>query len=387
MTSENHSEPVNGQEAGSCESSGESLTVAFIGLGLIGGSIAKGFRRAGLSMTIYAYARHTDILKTAMQDQVIDEILDSAADPRLSECDYIFLCTPVSDAISYMEQIIPLMKPGCIITDVGSTKTEIHHAAERLGITDRFIGGHPMAGSEKSGYASSTDHLIENAYYVLTPGENVPSPVLEKFQRLIGSLGAIIMILSYEKHDYVVAAISHLPHIIAATLVNLVHDCDDENETMKTMAAGGFKDITRIASSSPDMWQQIMLTNGDMINQVLDTYISSLTDIRDFIDHKDAEPLYRLFEDSREYRDSIPSTVSGSLQQEYSIYCDIVDESGAIATIATILATHQINIKNIGIIHNREFEQGVLKVEFYDRKSADEAAEWLTKFQYKTEKR
>ncbi len=365
----------------------DCLNIAFIGFGLIGGSIAKGWRRAGLDAHLYAFARHRDVLEEAACEGVIDGILDGPDDPRLSQCDYIFLCTPVADAVSYLPALAPLMKEGCILTDVGSTKSEIHEAVAAMGLTGRFIGGHPMSGSEKSGYVYSTDHLLENAYYVVTPGEGVPQEKVEAFCRLIRTLGALILILPYEKHDYVVAAVSHLPHIIASSLVNLVRDCDDEQHTMKTVAAGGFKDITRIASSSPDMWQQICLTNAAPIGAVLDAYIDSLSRTRKAIAEKEADSLYQLFDESREYRDSIPDAVSGPIRKEYSIYCDIVDESGAIATIATILATHQINIKNIGILHNREFEEGVLKVEFYDQRSSDEAAEWLTRFQYQLFKR
>lgn len=254
----------------------ESLHIAFIGFGLIGGSIAKGFRRQKLPVHLLAYARHREVLETARADGVIDEILDSASDERLRRCDFIFLCTPVADAARYMAQIKPLMKPGCLLTDVGSTKAEIHRAAEALDLSGCFVGGHPMAGSEKSGYAYATDHLAENAYYVLTPSANVPPDQIERLRRLILTLGAIVLILDYEKHDYVVAAISHLPHIIASSLVNLVKDCDDTQHTMKTVAAGGFKDITRIASSSPVMWQQICLTNQAPIEKVLRDYILSL---------------------------------------------------------------------------------------------------------------
>ncbi len=357
-------------------------TVAFIGFGLIGGSIAKGFRRANLPVKIFAYARHTDVLEMAVSDGVVDEILSSPTDPRLSQCDYIFLCTPVSTAISYMAQIKPLMKEGCILTDVGSTKTEIHLAAEALGMTDRFIGGHPMAGSEKSGYAYATDHLVENAYYVLTPGKDVSSAQIEAFQELIRKLGAIVLMLDYRYHDQVVSVISHVPHLIAFALVHLVEDLDDENHTMKTVAAGGFKDITRIASSSPAMWQQICQTNEGPIRQVLQKYIASLEQVDSWIADQDSAALGEYFAGARDYRDSIPAASLGPIKKDFAFYVDIVDESGAIATIATILSTHQISIKNIGIIHNRDYEEGVLKVEFYDQDSADAAAEWLKKFRY-----
>ena len=366
---------------------GRVLSVAFIGFGLIGGSIAKGFRRQGRPMRIYAYARRREALEAAQNDGVVDGILCSAQDARLRDCDYIFLCTPVADAVRYMEGLASLMKPGCILTDVGSTKAEIHRAAEALGLDACFIGGHPMAGSEKSGYAYATDHLVENAYYVLTPGKGVAAKAVQRFKGLIAGLGAIVLTLEYERHDYVVAAISHLPHLIASSLVNLVRDCDDEAHTMKTVAAGGFKDITRIASSSPVMWQQICLTNGRQIESVLQDYIDSLQAALACVRDRDADGLYRLFDEAREFRDSIPGASMGPLKKDYSVYCDIVDESGAIATIATILASHQINIKNIGILHNREFEEGVLKVDFYDQESADQAAAWLAKFQYRLFKR
>ena len=362
-------------------------TIAFIGFGLIGGSIAKGFRRQNLPLHILAYARGREALMQARAEGVIVEILDSPGDKRLQSCDYIFLCTPVADAIRYMETLPPLLKEGCIVTDVGSTKTEIHQAAESLGLSRSFIGGHPMAGSEKSGYAHSTDHLVENAYYVLTPASGVSDTQVEALRELVLSLGAIPLILDCSYHDYVVAAISHLPHIIASSLVNLVKDCDDEHHTMKNVAAGGFKDITRIASSSPVMWQQICLTNAGPIEKVLSDYIRSLNHALASVRQGDETSLYRLFDEARDFRDSIPDASAGPLKKDYSIYCDIVDESGAIATIATILASHQINIRNIGILHNREFEEGVLKVEFYDQESADQAAAWLTRFQYHLYKR
>ena len=363
------------------------ISIGFIGFGLIGGSIAKGLRRQHFPARILAYARGREALEQAKEDGVIDEILDGAEDERLSACDYIFLCTPVAYAIQYMEGLILLLKEGCIVTDVGSTKAEIHQAAERLGLSRCFIGGHPMAGSEKSGYAHSTDHLLENAYYVLTPASHVHEAQVEALRGLVLALGAIPLVLDCEHHDYVVAAISHLPHIIASSLVNLVRDCDDKEHTMKNVAAGGFKDITRIASSSPVMWQQICLTNASHIGEVLSAYIDSLNRALTAVRDGDPESLYRLFDEARNFRDSIPDTSAGPLKKDYAIYCDIVDESGAIATIATILASHQINIRNIGIIHNREFEEGVLKVEFYDQESADQAADWLTRFQYRLYKR
>ena len=139
---------------------------------------------------------------------------------------------------------------------------------------------------------------------------------------------------------------------------------DNDAQYMKTIAAGGFRDITRIASSSPVMWQQICVENHKNISAVLDEFIRMLIQIRCSIDNKEADNLYEMFASSKEYRDSIDVTASGPLSRSYVLYLDIADEAGGIATIATTLAMDNISIKNIGIIHNREFEEGVLQIEF-----------------------
>lgn len=222
----------------------------------------------------------------------------------------------------------------------------------------------------KSGYRHSSDHLIENAYYILTPEADVPLDVVEDMEQLVVSLGAIPFTIKAEEHDHIVAAVSHLPHLIAAGLVNVVRDADSPDEKMKTIAAGGFKDITRIASSSPVMWQQICALNGGPIEEMLDRYIRYMTNIREMIHAHNAQGIYDLFETSRDYRDSIPGSSAGPIKKAFALYCDIIDEAGGIAAIATILAANRISIKNIGIIHNRSFEEGVLRIDFMSRKPA-----------------
>ena len=157
---------------------------------------------------------------------------------------------------------------------------------------------------------------------------------------------------------------------------------DSDQEYMKTIAAGGFRDITRIASSSPIMWEQICVENNQNISNVLDDYIRLLVQIKCFVDNKDSRSLYQMFASSRDYRDSIDVVDNGLLKKAYVLYLDIADEAGGIATIATILAMEKISIKNIGIIHNREFEEGVLKIEFYDGISMEKGAALLKKRNY-----
>lgn len=356
-------------------------TIGFIGLGLIGGSIAKTIRKNHKDYHILAYDNNRHTLAAALSSKVIDAVCEKE-DPRFENCDYIFLCAPVEFNISYLEYLKSVISPSTIITDVGSVKGNIHKAAEELGLEHCFIGGHPMAGSEKTGFEASSDRLIENAYYIITPGGEVSLEKLTDFTDLITSLGAIPMVLTNEEHDFITAGVSHLPHIIASALVNLVSMLDNDLEYMKTIAAGGFRDITRIASSSPIMWEQICVENSENISNVLDDYIRLLIQIRCFVDNKDAESLYRMFASSRDYRDSIDVTDNGLLKKAHMLYLDIADEAGGIATIATILAMEQISIKNIGIIHNREFEQGVLKIEFYDENAKNRGMMLLKKRNY-----
>ncbi len=356
-------------------------TIGFIGLGLIGGSIAKAIRKHCPEYHLYAFDKDRDALASALSEGCIDGVCEME-DQRLQTCDYLFLCAPVEFNVSYLEQLKDTLDEQCILTDVGSVKGTIHKEIKRLGLSSHFIGGHPMAGSEKSGYKASSDRILENAYYIITPGEEVPLNRIMEFTELITAIGAIPMVITSEEHDFITAGVSHLPHIIASTLVNLVKMLDNDAEYMKTIAAGGFRDITRIASSSPVMWQQICLENTENISNVLDDYIRMLIQVRYFIDNKDSDNLFQMFASSRDYRDSIDITDNGPLKKAYILYLDIADEAGGIATIATILAMEQISIKNIGIIHNREFEQGVLKIEFYEQNAMDRGKALLAKRNY-----
>ena len=356
-------------------------TISFFGLGLIGGSIAKAIRKNDPSWHIAAFDPDRDTLASALSLGVIDAVCEED-DPRLVNSDYLFLCAPVEFNIAFLEKISESVGNDCIITDVGSVKGVIHEKVKELKLQPHFIGGHPMAGSERSGFASSSDMLLENAWYITTPAEDVPLPRVTEFTDLIRLTGAIPMVITAEEHDFITAGVSHLPHIIASALVNLVSMLDNDAEYMKTIAAGGFRDITRIASSSPVMWQQICLENQSNISNVLDDYIRLLIQFRYFIDQKDADSLLRLFSSSRDYRDSIDTGSRGLIRKSYVVYLDIADEPGGIASVATILALDNISIRNIGIIHNREFEQGVLKIEFYDENALKRGVELLKRRNY-----
>ena len=358
-----------------------NTSIGFIGLGLIGGSIARGLKRAHPNVTIMAYMRTRSKLEQAKEDGIVDIILDGI-DDTLSVCDMIFLCTPVEFNASYLEQIRPFLKPGAILTDVGSTKTNIHTLVSEMGMEDIFVGGHPMAGSEKTGYENSTDHLLENAYYIISPtSKNTPDQI-ERMRQVALSLRAIPLVLDYKEHDFSVAAISHLPHLIASSLVKLVKDNDGETETMKRIAAGGFKDITRIASSSPIMWEQICMTNTDNLKVLMRRYIESLETIYEDLDAHNGQAIYNLFDESGRYRDTFSSRKRGPVAPIHSFSVDVVDEPGSIAILSAILASRGINVKNIGINNARDYGEGALRIEFYSEETKSEAADLLKRYNY-----
>ena len=221
-------------------------TIGFIGLGLIGGSIAKALRRVHPEYRLIAYNRSRSSLVEAMSDGTINQATD-VIDASFAECDFIFLCMPVSVNIQCLKKLKDLVPDTCVITDVGSVKSTIHEAVRELGMETRFIGGHPMAGSEKTGYTSATDRLLENAYYIITPTALSNPDKVAEMRQLVTDTGAVPIVLNCEEHDYATAAISHLPHVIAYTLVNLVRTSDSR----EGLCVSWQQAVSRISPVSP----------------------------------------------------------------------------------------------------------------------------------------
>ena len=193
----------------------------------------------------------------------------------------------------------------------------------------------------------------------------------------VKALKSVPLVMSTEEHDLSTAAVSHVPHIIASSLVRLLAKTDGPEEHMKAIAAGGFRDITRIASSDPALWETIFLENRDEILRLLPSFEEEVEGYRKALKARDGEALKALFSESKEFRDSIEIRRSGAVTPVFEFNIDIKDETGAIAKISTLLAEHSISLKNIGVVHNREFEAGVLHVEFYDGNAMDAAAALL----------
>ncbi len=355
-------------------------TIGILGLGLIGGSLAKALKKYNYGATIYGYNRNQESAIKALESGTIDKNVQDFSD--FGACDLIVLCAPVNVNIRLFKELKPYLKETCIITDVGSTKNDIFQAMSKMEYKGYFIGGHPMAGSEKSGFTATKAELFENAFYILTPEPGCPDIYTKKMESMIRLIHGLPVLLDAAKHDYIVAAISHVPHLLASTLVNMVQNIDSDQKEMYTLAAGGFKDFTRIASASPDMWQQICIANKSSVVDILNTYQVMLDQAKEIILAEASDQVYHLFDQSRTYRNSFENKFRGSIEKNYGITVDIKDEAGVIADIATHLAKHSISIKNIGINNNREDYDGVLEILFYDQESAEDGKEVIRLLDY-----
>lgn len=363
----------------------ELQRIGIIGLGLIGGSMAKALKRRSKNIYLTAWDQDKEVIQKALTDGVIDHGADNLRD-GFSEVDLVFLCVPVFAMKPILLELKDILKPGCILSDVGSTKGEVMSLIHELDLDHRFIGGHPLAGSEKSGYLASKANLFENAYYCLIPTEKSRTEDIGAVRHLVETMGALPLVLTGEEHDRATAAISHVPHVIAALLVNLVGVLDGPNNHMKTLAAGGFKDITRIASSSPELWAGICLSNKDLVLNTLEAFKGELVHFEEDLRQNRREGIQDFFRSARLLRDSFSDRKS-LIQKTFDILVDVEDKPGIIAVIASALAQEGINIKNIGILNSRETEEGALEIQFENEESREKGIYTLTHLGYKAKKR
>ncbi len=362
------------------------MHIGIIGLGLIGGSITKAIKNFHVQNSyIIGYDTNSNDLQAAYDEGIID-FMATNLDSSFSNCSVVFICTPVTSIKTAVTKLLPHLPNDCILTDVGSTKYHIMQELEPIISTNNkriyYVGGHPMTGSEKFGYSASSAHLFENAYYMLTPLGDTPDFILFILQKLIERMGGIPLVLSATYHDYVTANVSHLPHIIASSLVHLVKENDGEASYLHTLAAGGFKDLTRIASSNPDIWTSICLTNKMQLQRVFHNYLSILQKFLDCLEKDSERELYSFFNTARLYRNTFGEGASTGLSKQFALHIDAKDEPGIIAKTATLLSDHHINIKNLSVMSDREFDVGVIKILFGNKTDLLLAAEILSQHHY-----
>lgn len=357
------------------------MQVSIIGLGLIGGSLAKALKHKLNIKNLYALDKNSNYIDVAIKENIIVNGFTELS-KEILESDIIFICTDINYSKAYLKDLYNKVKDTCIITDVGSTKCEILEFVETLDNPPIFIGGHPMTGKETSGYFSSTDTLFENAYYILTPSKNTPENSLHTLFEIIEGIGGIGVEVNKEDHDKITALISHVPHVIAYALVKLASNYETNDDKIKRFSAGGFKDLTRIASSSPDLWKGIVLSNKKYVLHILNEYISILNNLSTEISLHNSDEVLRFFKESKTFRDKLQSRRNSLIEPRHEIGIDIPDIPGGLGDITTLLGNNNINIKNISVESNREFEPGCISITFEDQIGVTSSIDILQKHHY-----
>ncbi|GKT12911.1 MAG: cyclohexadieny/prephenate dehydrogenase/3-phosphoshikimate 1-carboxyvinyltransferase [Thiomicrorhabdus sp.] len=277
--------------------------ITVVGVGLIGGSFAKGLKDLGLVNTISGFGSNPVNLQKALDLGVIDEFSVDMQE-AIADSDLVMLSVPLGVMQSVLEQMKPFLKPGTIITDAGSAKVSVINAVQSVfgELPKHFIPGHPIAGKEKSGVETADSGLFINHRVILTPTEASCPEALATVIQLWSALGANVETMSASQHDDVFAATSHLPHLLAYALVDML----DEHEELGNVfpyTAGGFRDFTRIASSDATMWRDISVTNSEAIVKWLKNYQASISELTELVENKDGVKLHKLFTDAKIARD------------------------------------------------------------------------------------
>ena len=341
--------------------------IAIIGVGLIGGSLAKAIKKAHPETVISAFDRPV-VLSMALEDKAVDNELNSINEAL--NADLIFICLPLDESLKVFETLIPELRPGQIITDVCGVKIVFEEIWKKSGSRGKYIGGHPMTGKEKSGYEYSDSLLFENSIYILTNGTH-PDDDTTKLADLLASIGSRITFLDASTHDNIVAEVSHLPQLAATSLVNTITDSEKFNYL--SFGAGGFRDMTRIASSPFNIWEPIIRQNKEKILSALGSFKEELESVKKLIESDNYKTLAVKFESARLRRDVIPKNTKGFISQLYDVFIYVKDQPGEMSKIATSLFHANINIKDIEVLKMREGTGGTFRLAFDSEEEAEQA--------------
>lgn len=357
--------------------------VLVAGLGLIGGSLAKAMKKAEQNYVI-GFDLDNETLRYAKEEEIVDETTTDFL-TAVHKVDIVIIATPISATIQLLQQLnnVELSKD-LIVSDVSSVKGSILEVANNLTnekIT--FIGGHPMAGSHKAGIVAAKAHLFENAVYILTPSKESQASQIALLKDTLAETKSNFITLQPEEHDEMTSVISHFPHLIASSLVHQARKWEQIHEYLPELAAGGFRDITRIASSSPTMWQDIFQHNGEQMSRLLQDWINEMVTLKEFLDKNSKEQMITYLQQAKKYRDGLgDKRTRGALPSYYDIYVDIKDQPGSIAAVVQLLANADISLRNIRILEIRDNINGALRLSVTHQQDQQKAFDLLQDYDY-----
>lgn len=343
--------------------------IGIIGLGVIGGSLGMALRSNCPGIIVAGRDLDEEIVARAIELGAVDRPLD---DLFLEECDLVMLASPLKAMPAIVEQIKDHIKPGAIISDAGSVKGWVMEMLEENFPEGVYIiGGHPMAGSEKSGLSAADKFLLQNAAYILTPQPGTPEESVQEMSELLKAIGTRVVIMNATEHDQAVARVSHLPHLMSAALVN---NLLTKPEFMN-LAGGGLRDSTRTAASDPDLWEAILLLNADAIVQELTAMQQMLSIYKQSLQRKDGGVLRTYLQSASKTRKNLPN-LRPCLEDACDLIAIIPDQPGVIGTLGTLLGQAGINIQNLMLLNVRDEDEGSIKITV-KRENAGEACELL----------
>lgn len=338
--------------------------IVVVGVGLIGGSIAAAARALDPAPEVIGMGSRPETLAYALEHGVIDRAVpaEDLATPAAASATVlgggpetlVVLATPIP---AMREWFIRLRDAGFsgVVTDVASTKAGvIKDAEECLGDSASFVGGHPMAGSERSGVEAARHDLFRGAYYVLTPTENTDMDAYRRVHAFASSLGARVISVPAQRHDQAVAIVSHVPHVTASALVDVARAHAGEDSDLMRLAAGGFKDTTRIAAGSPDLWTGICLDNADALVAGIDELRQVLGEFAEKVRARDAEGVRAWLAHAADVRRSLPAQWVPATEQLTELSVPMIDRPGVIAEVTTAVGRAGCNIESIEIDHQSE---------------------------------
>lgn len=335
--------------------------VFIVGLGLIGASMALCIRQTNPELIVVGWDSQSKTREQAVEQQIVDYVA-SDFETGAEQADVILLAVPVRTTLAYLDVLERInLSDHVIITDVSSTKQQVVTSAEQKNL--RFVGGHPMAGSHKSGIQAADAKLFENAYYIFTPLEKTKKDV-EKLQELFCGTKAKYVNLTAREHDRITGMLSHFPHILAAGLVNQAEQFNQEYPRAKQLAAGGFRDITRIASSDPVMWTDILLSNKQILLERLADWQQEMTQIAEWIMTENQSEIFSFFNRAKESRDQLPVHKQGAIPAFFDLFIDVPDEPGVIAEVTGLIGKAGVSLINLKIQETREDILGILQISF-----------------------
>jgi prephenate dehydrogenase len=350
------------------------MRIAVIGTGLVGGSIGLALK-ARTDADVVAFDRDPAAATRAVERGAADRVAATAVE-AVANADFVFLATPVGAIADTVREIANSIEPGAVITDVGSTKSRVVLETEKvLRETSDFIGGHPMAGTEQEGIEAASAMLFQDAWWILTPTDRSDPEAYRRLHGLLTTLGARIMALNPVEHDELMAVISHVPQLTATTLMNMAASRGQQHAGLLALAAGGFRDVTRVAASNPEIWLDVCRENGEAIASTLADFANELLRLRDLILGQQEEPLRLALLRAREARRSLPGKEVRDVP--YEVVMPVPDQPGVLARVTTSIGNLGINIEDLQITHSSEGGRGVLHLTIAGRTPAEKVASAL----------